>query len=124
MFSVKEFRDFDLMLKLLDTGPVISKELAHELGQDEFGSHLGRRLGWMRHYGMLDRSPKGLWMLTDGGKRVINARKRARLMEELSALPAEELIDVMAAVTARWRTGDPMIATMLRREFIFGTARR
>ena len=123
MFSVREFRDFDLMLKLLDTGPVISKELAGTMGLDEFGSVIGRRLGWMRHYGMLDRDDKGLWSLTDGGKRVINARKRARLMEELESLPSEELIEVMAAVTARWRHSDPMIAVMLRREFIFGTSR-
>jgi len=122
-FSMRDFRDFDLMHRLLDTGPILSKELAHELGRDEFGSHLGRRLGWMRHYGMLDRNDAGLWSLTDGGKRVINARKRARLMDELESLPAEELIDVMAAVTARYRVGDPMIATMLRREFIFGTQR-
>jgi len=121
---MREFRDFDLMLKLKEAGPIPSKELAHELGADELGSHLGRRLGWMRRYGMLDRDPKTkLWTLTEAGGRVVWARKRASLMRELEALPAEELIEVMAAVTARYRLGDPMIADMLRREFIFGTQR-
>jgi hypothetical protein len=123
-FSMREFRDFDLMLKLKESGPIPSKELAGELGADEYGSHLGRRLGWMRRYGMLDRDPKTkLWSLTEGGSRVIYARKRARLMAELEELPAEELIEVMAAITARYRLGDPMTAVMLRREFVFGTQR-
>lgn len=123
MFSIKEFRDLDLLLKLRETGPILSKELASELGYDEFGSIIGRRLGWMGHYGMLERSDKGLWSLTDGGKRVAFARTRAALIDDLGKLPAEELVEVMAAVTARWRSGDPMIAAMLRREFIFGTQR-
>jgi hypothetical protein len=122
-FSVKEFRDLDLLLKLRESGPIKSKELAGELGADEFGSHLGRRLGWMGHYGMVERLDSGEWSLTDGGKRVAFARSRAALISDLSQLPEEELIEVMAAVTARWRRGDPMIASMLRREFIFGTQR-
>ena len=123
MFSVREFRDLDLLLKLRETGPIQSKELAGALGLDEYGSIIGRRLGWMRHYGMMDRSDAGLWSLSDGGKRVAFARTRAALISDLEKLPAEELIEVMAAVTARWRSGDPMIAAMLRREFIFGTQR-
>ena len=124
-FSIREFRDFDLMLRLKESGPIPSKELVAELGfDDELGSHLGRRLGWMRRYGMLDLDPKSKrWSLTEGGSRVIYARKRARLMEELESLPAEELVEVMAAVCARYRLGDPMTAVMLRREFIFGTRR-
>jgi hypothetical protein len=123
MFSIREFRDLDLLLKLRETGPIQSKELAAALGADEFGSIIGRRLGWMRHYGMMDRSDGGLWSLSDGGRRVASARTKAAIVNELAALPEEQLIEVMAAVTARWRTGDPMISTMLRREFIFGTQR-
>ena len=123
-FSMTEFRDLDLMLKLKDSGPMQSKDLAAECGFDELGSHLGRRLGWMHRYGMVERDPKRKeWSLTEAGGRVVWARKRAALMSELEKLPAEELIEVMAAVTARYRLGDPMIATMLRREFIFGTRR-
>jgi len=123
-FSMREFRDLDLMLKLKEAGPIPSKELAAECGADEFGSHLGRRLGWMHRYGMVERDPKTkLWSLTEAGGRVVWAKKRAALMDELEALPAEELIEVMAAITARYRLGDPMTAVMLRREFIFGTRR-
>jgi hypothetical protein len=124
-FSVREFRDSDLMLRLKETGPIPSKELAHELGFDEFGSHLGRRLGWMGHYGMVERDAKTkMWSLTEAGARVIWARKRAALMRELDSLPAEELIEVMAAVMARYQRGDPLTATMMRREFIYGSAHR
>jgi len=123
VFSVREFRDFDLMLKLAETGPLRSPALAGELGLDEYGSVIGRRLGWMRHYGMLDRKDSGEWLLTDAGGRVIHARKRARLLQELNELPEEELIEVMAQVMARYQRGQPMIATMMRREFIFGTRR-
>ena len=124
-FSVREFRDFDLMARLKDTGPIPSKELAGELGFEELGSHLGRRLGWMRRYGMLDRDPETkLWSLSESGSRVMYARRRARLMDELGALPEEELIEVMAQVMARYRLGQPMVADMMRREFVYATANR
>lgn len=124
MFSVREFRDLDLMVKLQLEGPMLAKELAKDLGADEYGRHLGSRLAWMQRYGITRQNAKGIWDLTDAGMRVIHAKQRARLIEELDTLPADELIEVMAAVTARWRRADPMIATMLRREFIFGTQRR
>ena len=123
MFSIREFRDLDILVKLRESGPILSRDLASELGADEHGSVIGRRLGWMRHYGMLERNDGSLWSLTDAGKRVVFARKRAALMQELGELPEEELIEVMAEVCARYRLGNPMIATMLRREFVFGTQR-
>jgi len=123
MFSMREFRDLDLMAKLRDEGPVAAKELAGLLGNDEYGRHLGSRLGWMRHYGMLDRDPKtGLWSLTEGGARVLQANSRA-IFANIDSIPEEQLVGVMADVTARYRRGDAMIATMLRREFSFGTQR-
>ena len=120
---MREFRDLDLMAKLRDEGPSLSKDLAAAFGQDEYGSIIGRRLGWMRHYGMLDRTDKGLWMLTDGGERVLKANANS-LGTAIDRVPEEELVGVMADVMARYRQGDALIATMLRREFAYGTARR
>jgi hypothetical protein len=120
---MREFRDLDLMLRFQNEGPMKAKDLATSMGGEEYGRHLGSRLAWMRRYGILDLSPKQEWDLTQAGHRVILARKRARLMDELAALPTEELIEVMAAVIARSQKGDPMIGIMLRREFIFGTGR-
>jgi len=34
------------------------------------------------------------------------------------------MVEVMAHVAKRYRFGDPIIATMLRREFAYGTRRR
>src|SRR5262245_46368102 len=123
MFSMKEFRDLDLMLRFQEEGPMKAKDMVLALGGEEYGKHLGTRLAWMRRYGILDRSERGEWDLTRAGPRVSPARKRARLMDELAALPLEELIEVMAAVIARSQKGDGMIGTMLRREFIYGTQR-
>lgn len=123
MFSMREFRDLDLMMKLNHEGPLLARELAKDLGADEYGRHLGTRLAWMRRYGILDKTDKGVWSLTDAGNRVVHAKQRARLLDELGKLPVEELIEVMAAVIARSQKGDPMVGTMLRREFIFGTSR-
>ena len=122
MFSMREFRDLDLMLRFQEEGPMKAKDMAAMLGADEYGRHLGSRLGWMRHYGILEKSRKDEWDLTPAGHRVVLARKRARLMDELAAIPTEELVEIMAAVIARSRR-DEMIGVMLRREFIFGTQR-
>jgi hypothetical protein len=123
-FSVREYRDFDLMAKIRETGPISSRELAGELGMDELGTHIGRRLGWMRRYEMLEKNDGGLWALTDGGQRVITARTRAAFIRELEELPEEELITIMSHVMARYQHGQQLIADMIRREFVYGTAHR
>ena len=43
---------------------------------------------------------------------------------DLEKLEDEDWIDVMAHVTSHYWHGSPMVATMLRREFAFGTQRR
>jgi len=127
MFSIKEYRDLDLMIRLKEEGPLRSKEMVQLLGGEEYGRHLGTRLAWMRRFGMVERQggkANPTWDLTEAGRRVVWAKKRAALMRELDELPQEELIEVMAHVTARYHRGDEMIARMLRREFVFGTQPR
>jgi hypothetical protein len=34
------------------------------------------------------------------------------------------MVEVMSHVTSRYRLGDPVIASLLRREFLFGTQKR
>jgi len=130
-FSLYDFRDLDLMLKLADEGDeegwVETRALASALGVDE-GERIGGvggRLGWMRRFGMVERDAQtGLWRLSAGGERVTRARLRAAASRSIEAVPDEALVDVMSHVTARYRLGDPLMATMLRREFQFGTSPR
>jgi len=65
-----------------------------------------------------------MWRLTDAGRRVTEARVRAATSNGIEKLPDEAMIDVMAKVTQRYWHGSPMLATMLRREFLFGTKPR
>lgn len=127
--SLFQFRDSDLMQKILDEGAsgVTSAELSQALGMDDERGHhsLGIRFAWMRRYGMLDYDrEKRLWRLTPGAQRVVAARVRAASKRELEQLPDEAMIEVMANVTHRYRFTDAMTATMLRREFLYGTAPR
>jgi hypothetical protein len=79
----------------------------------------------MRRFGMLDFDPQTRgWRLTRGGERVVEARLRAAAARTIDAVPDEQMVDVMSHVTARYRLGDPMMAAMLRREFVFGTRSR
>jgi|SRR3954451_2268004 len=124
------FRDLDLMLTLQDRGDeegwAPTHDLASSFGFGDELSGLGIRLGWMRHYGMVERkSDKGesLWRLTDGGLRVTEA-KTAAAHKTIGRIPDEALVEVMSDITARFTRGDAMLATMLRREFAYGTARR
>jgi hypothetical protein len=78
-------------------------------------------MGWMRRYGVFERHEGGLWRLTRAGERVLLARKQAAALESVADVPDGALVDVMAHVTSRYRRGDPLMATLLRREFEFGT---
>ena len=80
-------------------------------------------MGWMARFGMVDRDEEGFWGLTDGGSRVVQAKLRAAQASALDTLPDESMIEAMAHIAGRQHY-DPMLATMLRREFAYGTKRR
>jgi len=121
--TLYDFRDLDLMLRLTDGG-MLTEDLAGDLGFGKDTSPVGTRLGWMRRFGMLERDEQGFWELTPGGTRVVRAKLKAAQANALSALPDEAMIEAMAYVTSRYHQRDPMLATMLRREFAYGTKRR
>jgi hypothetical protein len=125
-FSMYEFRDLDIMGKLDELGSVSSKDLLTELGLDgDRGTRAGVRLAWMKKFGMVVYDPEtALWMLSEGGDRVLAAKRQAAGLTQLDGVPDEAMVDVMAHVTARYRHGDALVAHLLRREFLFGTARR
>jgi hypothetical protein len=79
----------------------------------------------MRRYGMVAFDEKErLWSLSSPGERVTRAHIRAPALRSLEALPDETMVEVMAQVTSRYQRGEPMLANMLRREFLYGTKRR
>jgi hypothetical protein len=128
--TLYDFRDLDLLMKLDaesdSDGWVETEALAAALGFDDDGvRNVGIRLGWMKRYGMIQRDERtGVWRLSPGGERVIEARLRAATKRELEKLDDESMIEVMANVAHRYRHADAMTATILRREFLFGTQRR
>lgn len=126
--SLYDFRDLDLLLKIAEEGDndggVTTAEIAEALGTKDI-HNVSSRFAWMKRYGMLERDEKtGAWYMTQGAKRVMAARIKAAASRQLETLPDETMVDVMSHVTLRWRLGDPMIAQMLRREFLFGTQKR
>ena len=125
--TLYDFRDLDLLLKLeacADAdGWVETAEAAESLGFDR-GLAVSSRFSWMRRYGMLEFDRKrSMWRLTPGAKRVTEARLRASQSKAIEELPDELMIEVMSKVTQRYIHGTPMVASMLRREFLFGTKR-
>jgi hypothetical protein len=125
--TLYDVRDLDLMLRIQDSGDdrgeISAVELADALGMDEDTRAVAMRLAWMRRYGMLDyHEERKTWGLANGGRRVIEAKSRAANTDVIPDVPDEQLVDVMAHVTTRYRLGDPVIATLLRREFAYGTA--
>jgi hypothetical protein len=129
--SLYDYRDLDLLLKMADEGDdegwVETRALASALGaeEDEKINGVGIRLSWMRRFGMLEYDDqRRMWRLSAGGDRVTRARLRAAASKQIDTIPDEQLVDVMAHVTSRYRHGDPVMATMLRREFDYGTSPR
>lgn len=123
--TLYDFRDVDLMLKLDEVAGAsgaTTQELAEAIGFDDDRQAVGMRAAWMRKFGMFDfDEERRLWTLSQGGERVVEAKLRAAQAKTIDQVPDESLVDVMAHVTTRYRLGDPMMATMLRREFAFGT---
>lgn len=127
--SLYDFRDLDLMLRLQtvgdDEGWASTKELADALGLADDVRAVGARCAWMRRFGIFELHPdQKMWRLSEGGERVARAKLRAAASTQIEKVPDEALVDVMAHVTGRYRHGDPLMATMLRREFLYGTSPR
>jgi len=127
--SMYDVRDFDLMSKLAeeadDRGEISATELAEALGLGDDVKALGIRLAWMKRYGMTAYDDgRKTWKLAPGGHRVVAAKRKSAVADRVDAVPEEQLVDVMAHVTTRYRYGDPVIATLLRREFVYGTSAR
>jgi len=128
--TLYDFRDLDIMLHLAENmnGGIPTDELAELLGFDEgkeANGAVGRRLGWMKHYGMVsqDKEHKG-WSLTPSGDRVTKAHLRAPALAQVEKLPPEATVELMGLVVSRYQRGEPMLAAMLRREFAYGTEQR
>ena len=127
--SVYDFKDTDLMVKVAAQGGggISAADLAAELGWDDHDGTraIGMRFAWMKKYGMLKYDEKNhLWIISEGGERVLAAQRAAAMKDVIEAVPDEGMIEVMAHVTSRFRLGDPMVGHLLRREFVYGTSPR
>jgi hypothetical protein len=124
--GLMEFRDLDLMLAVDLNGGLTSAGLSEVLGLGGEGTQgAAVRAAWMRRFGMFDFDEKAkLWTLTPSGQRVVQAKRQAASLKAVERVPDESMVDVMSHVAARYRLGDPMMANLLRREFLFGTSPR
>lgn len=126
--TLYDFRDADLMHKLAQEGGadgLTSAEIAEALGLDDGARAAGMRSAWMKRYGFFDfDSKRKLWRLSRAGERIVEADVQASTIDALAAVDEEALVGVMAHVTSRYRHADPVTATLLRREFMYGTAPR
>jgi len=128
--TIYDFRDVDLMMKLSsemsDEGEGIpSDEFADSLGMSRDVQAVSQRCSWMVRYGFFQfDKEKRLWTLSPAGERIVKAQELASGIDELAALDDEAMVDVMAHVTSRYRYGDRVTATLLRREFVHGTSPR
>lgn len=130
--TLYDFRDMEILLRLAREGDNEGWADTHwmaeavGLGVDNGGPRaMAMRLAWMRKYGMVERDEeKKMWRLSASGVRVTNAHLKAAQERTIKAVPDEALVDVMSHVTSRYMLGDPVIAHLLRREFLFGTKPR
>jgi len=122
--SLYDFRDLDLLQlaaeNLNDDLGFTTADIATALGFGEELRAVGSRLGWMRRYNAFGRrEADDLWTFTRAGERILEANLTET--PALAEVPDAALIKVMADVTSRYRHGDPLTATLLRREFFYGT---
>lgn len=124
--TLYDFRDLDLMLAASEVanedGLFTTDDLASALKMDDDHRAVAMRLAWMRRFAVMDRDENvGAWRLTRAGERHIEAKQLAAASDAIEVVPDEALIDVISHVTSRFRHGDAVTATLLRREFQYGT---
>ena len=120
-----EYRDTDLLAKLVAEGPMSSLELAESLAMDDIPGHrsVGSRFARMRSFGMVSFDEKTrIWMITDNAERVLEAQRKSATQRKIAAIPDDALVEVVSDAMTRRRLGDPVLAEMLRRETQFGMA--
>lgn len=125
--SLYEFRDLDLMMRIEEESRMTSHELAEAVGLGNNGGprSVAIRLAWMKRYGFVEYDEKEhAWALSPGGERVTAAHLSKAKERALKDVPDEALVEVMAHVASRYRVGDPLVAKMLSREFLYGTKKR
>jgi hypothetical protein len=121
--SLYDFRALDLLLRLSEDGGMSSLQIGEAFGADARAA--GSRFAWMRRYGMVDLDAEtGSWSVSAAGRRVIQSKLRASQIAVVEKLPDESLVETMAQITSRYIRGEPMLAHMMRREFMYGTRRR
>lgn len=121
--SLYDFRDLDLLLRLAEDGGMTSKQIGETFGAEPRTA--GSRFAWMRRYGMVDLDEEtGAWSVSAAGRRVIQSKLKASTLTVVEKLPDEALVETMAQITSRYIRGEPMLAHMMRREFMYGTRRR
>jgi hypothetical protein len=124
--TLYDFRDLDLLSQAVEVfdpaGHFTTEDFATAIGFGDDLRAVGGRLGWMRRYGALARDEeKRLWRFTRGAERIIEADQES-FSGEVDAVPDAALVGAMAHVMKRYRRGDALTATLMRREFFYGAA--
>lgn len=88
---------------------------------------VGQRLSWMRRYGVVQKNEegrKGVWGLTATGKMLLTGKIPARERKVLENLKENQLLDLTETLSMRYFYAGEVAATMMRRQWQFGSIRR
>lgn len=88
---------------------------------------VGQRLSWMKRYGVVQRNEKdrkGTWGLTGQGKLLLTGAIPAHERKVIENLKENQLLDLTETLSMRYFYAGDVAATMMRRQWQFGSIRR
>lgn len=127
--TIRDFTDRELLHLLLDytngSGGLTTFELVERLhlsGENTL-SQAGSRLGWLKRYGMVDRS-EGRWYVTADAEQMVRARLNAAKERALATLTDREALTALTFLTPTYMGMSETRGHLLRREWAYWTEQR
>ena len=88
---------------------------------------IGIRFGWMRRLTQTverDTKAQGRWRLTVAGEEVVKARLRRDFTEKLEGVGDFTMLPILEVLTRRYTSVHPGAASLMRRQWQYGTHRK
>lgn len=128
-----DFSDVEFLAICLDAagdeGWFETQEITRRLNLDveQPNSNVGIRLAWLRRYGVVERNTvvgseyRFMWRLTPEGEAAVTARLNSNQERVLDNLGVDQMLEVTAFLTGRYRRGGKATKNLVRRQWLYGT---
>lgn len=129
--KLREFSDRDLLFIIDETadydGWARAQYIAERIGLNTKypERNVSSRLAWMVRFGVIHRHPEQVaWQLTNLGEALRTGKISRRQQDSIDKMDDAQMLLLTRSITRRYEHASSDVATVLRREWTYGTAQR